>query len=552
MLNKRGYVLVYAIGVIVLLMLLGATLTRVTLQRSYWTDKQVHNIKQVNKAKTQVDAAASELANYFDSYTNNYNRYLYQLKSDFEVKFIDIENRYDVEIVDVTSDQCNSDSDSSCKYYTSQYAIQYTDGDLTAKKKFFLSMIPSYLYFALGSKSDLTLNGGTNIDGDIYVGHDLYLTNGVNYILDNVFKQQETTFSTIEPGSSLYIENNLYSCSEGINCYTIDTSENFIQNEAVFITITDNWESQTTFYATTPPPLIKKYQDRFLDVDFDASYLYYLNEAIRLPGEQVENNRDFTLSDSATLTQELQDLSSDRLYPVTDTEEIDSSLNQSVYLYSPDDNEIEIDSNFEFSKDNDKWVIVDGDLKLGSYGERITVDANILVTGNITITGNIILDSTIYTLGKGLIHAANISNTTANQLVLLTKDNLQFSRFNEGATIDTSEYVLKGFFYTDRNANIFTADSYISIEGGLFAGDIENFDVNNPTDFVYATDAIGLVINSYRGEVSKDETGENILFHPTEEARFMIKYSTDVIVTQPKGLPLNKHINYLFEDITIK
>lgn len=67
MLNKRGYVLIYAIGVLTLLILLTATLTNITMSRTIWVDKNVKNIKDLSKAKMQVESASSELITYFDS-----------------------------------------------------------------------------------------------------------------------------------------------------------------------------------------------------------------------------------------------------------------------------------------------------------------------------------------------------------------------------------------------------------------------------------------------------------------------------------------------------
>ncbi len=225
-------------------------------------------------------------------------------------------------------------------------------------------------------------------------------------------------------------------------------------------------------------------------------------------------------------------------------------------------------------------MIVNGDLDIENYDNNNTIyiDANLLVTGNITISGNVQFNSTTYALGKGLIHNANINIDASqdNQLVLLTKKDIQFSVVNEfdnafnGLLIDqftnkvTVQPNIKGFFYSDSYIQIYTVNSYLAIEGGIYSNDANNLTtdadnrpilIDSPTNYIPQTDSIGMLINSYRGDVYSIPNSELFKFSFTDyykKSRFVIKYSPDVIQTQPKGLPLNKHINYLFEDTTVK
>lgn len=563
MLNKKGYVLVYALGVIAVIVLLIISLTNITLQRTHWINRNVYDIEKINKTTNSVEAAATELREYFEIYINEDNRYLYELDYEFQIVFTDIESRYNVEIRDLTKESCeypNNPDKPICNpvkmdSYTYAYEIVSSIDDITAQKKFFLSMIPSFLYFALGSQSDITINGGAYIDGDIYVNNKLYLADSLNYILNGNLLNEYSSFVSVEDNNNLYLQNDtIYSCKNNdiMPCYSNDnTNELFIRNEDSFNKISSELEYSSTFLNT--PPTVKKYTNRFLDVNFDSSYVYYINDAIKQKRIIDLNNIDTELTSF---------INEGLLHEVSSISQINEQPDLSIIFKT---NKTDINESITFDKN--RWIIINGDLEISNYGfNYITIDANILVTGNITIAGNVSFNSTIYSLGEGLIHNASIKGINDNQLVLLTKDDLQFTKINQFDNTFISRFIydpytglttinpdIKGFFYTETNAQIYTASSYIAIEGGLFTNDFNNNDPNSPTDFIENSNSIGLMINSFRGTVYDNHT--SFIFHSSNnhtQSRLIIKHNIDIIKNQPKGLPLNKQINFLFEDTIVK
>lgn len=566
MLNKRGYVLIYAIGVLTLLILLTATLTNITMSRTIWVDKNVKNIKDLSKAKMQVESASSELITYFDSDLFKNITNLSEIQDDIQNKFIELHNTYGVIIRDLTVEPCDypkTDDSNPCfdvnTDSTYAYDIIYENGEIVAQRKFFLSTIPSYLYYALGSNTDMTINGGAYVIGDIFVRNDLYLTNSANYKLNDNLRMQDTTFLTVDSENSIYfakpfVENSFYSCTNSIiSCYDTLTDPNtFLKRSENFNIITESFEIPPTFDGE--PPKIKKYTDKFVNVDFDSSYIYYLNETIK-------DNNPFEIDD-------IEDINNlNVLRDKFDQLISENRLNgpdQSVIISDP---VTVIDHDFNFNKD--EWVIIDGDLKIENYYafDQISIDANFIVTGSISIFGYVQLNSTIYALGNGFIHDCNINsadlfepnNINDNQFVLLTKGNMQFSKINEFENDfdsrfeidDNTEKVsiakpdIEGFFYSEGNVSLYTINSYLTIKGGIFS--------NESKEIVSGTDSIGLLINSYRGIV-KNNDGDFLFLSPENylESRFVIEYSPDIILDQPKGLPLSKEVNYIFEDIIIK
>src|SRR5690606_22941954 len=100
---------------------------------------------------------------------------------------------------------------------------------------------------------------------------------------------------------------------------------------------------------------------------------------------------------------------------------------------------------------------------------------------------------------------------------------------------------IKGFFYTDSFAEIYTVNSYLVIEGGIFSNDSKNKEFNELGEriinsYITNTDSIGLLINSFQGTV-KDNYGTAFNFTDSNdftEARFIIKHNTSILETQPK------------------
>ncbi|MDF2698529.1 MAG: hypothetical protein K0Q49_85 [Haloplasmataceae bacterium] len=559
--NKNGYVLVYALGVITVLMILAASLSNITMNRSIWSNRNVYNIKERTKAISTVEAAASDLALKFDDLNNSSTSYKYlsELSVNFTSYFDIIESNYGVTIRNVSKETCPDQTKPSCYLYTNEYEIIYEAKEFTATKRFFLSMIPSFLYFALGSNSDITFNGGAYIDGDTYVKNNLFLTDVTNYSRNNTLFTQMSNFLTVAPNRSIYIDHSLYSCSKGsvVDCYSINSDNNrFLRNSSNFRQVTDETFYSTTF--TNTPPSLMKYSDHFLNVNFDASYQYYLNEAT--------NDHDIDGIDINNISTEINTyITNGWLTPVSSVSDLTDKTGSVVF-----NSDTVISDHLNYNKD--EWIIINGNLTIEEKDiETITIDANILVTGNITITGNIAFDSTIYALGIGNIINAAISGLDTNSLVLLTKENLNFTAINAfrnnfndhviyfpNTGLSTVTPHIRGFFYTDANAQVYAAASYIVIEGGLFTNDRNNqsklpTNINDYDDtytYVYETNAIGLVINSFRGSVTNDFDFTSS--RRVEQSRFVIKHSLDTIRNQPKGLPINTQFNYIFEGVIIK
>lgn len=544
--------MIYALGIIALLMIIIATLSSITLARTKWARDQIDFIQDTTIVKAQVEAAASDMATYFDEINrlpSDEKKYLNEIINDLQIFFDDIRNRYDVEIIPINFEDTSK--------YSYEFLIRYTGEKVIAEKRVFLSMMPSFLFFALGSNTDLNINGGIYIDGNIYINDHFYLANTANYILNNNRLSKGTSFPTLKDTSSIFFSSknyNINACFLAENCFSIDQGK--------FIKQYFGKEDINLIFNKTPT--IREYPNNFLDVNFAEAFLYYIEKDIITP--EFLSNYNLDIDNLSTLFYELyEDNIIENFYNRTNTK---SALINDDYVLTND-------LNFSESGVKKHWIIVNGDLEIKNYDNNkvLNINANFLVNGNITITGYVQLNSTIYALGKGLVHNAsiNVNKTNENeQLVLLTKESLKFSKINEfdnrflGIEIDEDNNItinptIKGFFYTDSFAEIYTVNSYLVIEGGIFSNDSKNKEFNELGEriinsYITNTDSIGLLINSFQGTV-KDNYGTAFNFTDSNdftEARFIIKHNTSILETQPKGLPLTKNFNFLFEESVIR
>jgi hypothetical protein len=551
--NKKGYVLIYAIGVIALLMLLAATLSSITLSRSTIAKNQRNFILATMNGRTKVEAAASDLAEYFTALNNlapEEKRYLNDITmiTDIENKFATISENYDVLITPLEKER-----------YSFSYLIEYQDDYVTAQKTIYLSMMPSFLFFALGSNTDINLNGGAYIDGNVYVNNNLYLANTANYIQYNDRLSINTAFSTLSPNSTIFFSdnNNILACiSEHANCFIVEDN-NFIKNSFYVEDINVVFENQT--------PITRKYPNNFLTVEFNDAFLYYIEEIITT--DNINNYGELNIDN---ITDIITRMRIDDIIDEYDYASMTKSTLIDENCVITNDNTanpqgwkvIKGAINFPNQEmDNQPWIIVDGDLEIRNYNNNdvLNINANFLVNGDVSITGYVTLNSTIYALGEGIIQNAsiNVNSTSDEQLVLLTREKIKFSQINEFVDADsiteddnkqiTIQPTIKGYFYTDSVVEIYTINSYLTIEGSIFSNNRDN-------QFITNSDAKGMLINSYQGDVNENDDG-SFNFNPTysfKNNRFAIKHSTKILSEQPKGLPLTKQFNFLFEKTKIK
>lgn len=202
------------------------------------------------------------------------------------------------------------------------------------------------------------------------------------------------------------------------------------------------------------------------------------------------------------------------------------------------------------------------DTTITTENMKTIIKNNLFINGNFTISGNeeptgtsenddVLFKSVIYVNGQTTISNTNIStiDSTKDNLVLLSKGNLLLTRINEFRYYknekESKDYYLpidsnnetetikpiKGFFYTDSNAELYGVGSLFYVHGGIFAKD-------------------ELVINAVRGKTAINQ------FSPLESkdklSRFIVKYDDSILFNSLTSLPIVEHLQLIIDEQTVQ
>ncbi|MBM7620469.1 hypothetical protein JOC95_002322 [Bacillus tianshenii] len=221
-------------------------------------------------------------------------------------------------------------------------------------------------------------------------------------------------------------------------------------------------------------------------------------------------------------------------------------------------NEIELNSN----------IVVLGDLEINTITTPIHHRGTIVVYGEVRINGSdsiglsemefdqnsIYFDSTIYSFRKSHISNVNVRGRDGNQLVLLANEDIIITRINDLFEFKEKQYEnstniadiiqstntdkpnqLDGYFYTEKNAELYGVGSVFYINGGVFAKK-------------------SLEVNAVRGDV--EESGQIIsplspVNQQGRKTRFQVIHDPSVLIKQLTRLPLSDKYRVIVDETII-
>lgn len=571
--SERGSALVLVMFIVLLLTILGVTVLSATIGGARRSETRENDVQSLHLAQKSIDEAIAYITGELDKKLETSSNTT-QVKFDEEIiAFLNEFNKNKKAFITDTSLQgadneitgiiLDSGSTSS-KHIVTIKANATVNGVLrTLQQKVVISTFPDFLNYSLGSEGTIYLNGAPHIQGNIYAGNQLKISEVAKYI-HNANLERQTLFPLIDGESHIQsMEDLLYSRTGGIHekVPSVDDSRYSSLDERVKRIIERaKIKKKTTFVQVNV-------EDSFLDKVAEASgsadnkrtysdkyyeltgaegsekptlrgerLITWLQQSSVIPTLRMPTLEEF--EDIATGdTDEEKEQEKNRLY-----EEARLSLKQNLAnlmsstIFTGD---LELDGvQFREIRDSNKvnsineahWLIVNGDLTIDNYSTQpIEIQSNILVTGDLYIKGKSAFDSTMFILGKTDIVDATISGITivgkgSKELVLISKGAILINRVEEFKDEATR---LRAFFYTDSTAELYGVGSIFSLDGGFFAkGD--------------------LIINAVVGKVTK-EVGSNQFRFDTqtnfEPPRFTVNYNEKVFEDQNVGLPRVNQIN---------
>lgn len=401
----------------------------------------------------------------------------------------------------------------------------------------YVTATPSFLKYALGSRSNLTMNGSPSIQGDIYSRFSLNISNEALY-LNNSVLQSKSTYLPVskhspEVTSELFIEEgDLQLCTSG-NCYS--KTANAFKKTAAWRTLSREKlpiDIHTAF-SDKYAPRYAQLDAPFADIDIPGTFLEKVRDVGIMLKDFPTAFYDTEEKRNAAKVAHIRDELAKEAPTYTDSKKLENPPASQYILYRGDPN-INVSS---LTVPEGKWLIIDGDANFEDNGQKaLDIKGNILITGNLKLTGNLSFDSVIYVLGQTTIKNADIhcyqnSCTTGTidediwknpAFILMTQGNLDINLVNK---FNESTSGINGYLYTASVADVYGVGSLLNVTGGLFSKD-------------------NLTINSFRGNAA-DGTPELTFTEKAdiEFSRFKIVNNKRLFFEQEDALPKVKQLS---------
>lgn len=569
--SERGSALVLVMFIVLLLTILGVTVLSATIGGARRAETRENDVQSLHLAQKSIDEAIAYItANLNKKIQVSSNTTQAQFDQEIEIFLRGLNSNKGAFVTDTSLQGASNeitgitldDSSTSSKHVVAIKANATVNGVLrTLQQKVVITTFPDFLNYSLGSEGTIYLNGAPYIQGNIYAGNQLKVSQVAKY-KHNAELEKRSLFPLIDGEAHIQSMNDLlYSRTGDIfeKVPTIDDADySSLDNRVKTIIEKAKIKKKTTFVQVNV-------EDSFLDKVAEASGsagnkklfsdIYYgaavsnsseeptargtrLITSLQQPGgistlwmPMLDDFEDIATGD----TDEEKEQEKHRLF-----EEAKLSLKQNLERLERSTifignlkldgvmlNQIRDTSKLNLST-GAHWLIVNGDLTIDSYSTAI-IQSNILVTGNLYIRGKAEFDSTMFVLGKTDIVDATISGiptagSGSKELVLISKGAILINRVEEFKNEATR---LRAFFYTDSTAELYGVGSIFSLDGGFFAkGD--------------------LIINAVVGKVKKETGSANFNFDiqtEVESPRFIVNYNEQVFEDQNVGLPRVNQIN---------
>ncbi|WP_214819401.1 MULTISPECIES: hypothetical protein [unclassified Exiguobacterium] len=396
-----------------------------------------------------------------------------------------------------------------------ELSVEYTQ-DL------YLTALPSFLYYVLGSDEQLDVNGMPTVKGNLYSNGPLTFIRDANYQLG----PERLTIQNLD--SSLFHLDGRIDLSDQGSCASCQQENYFTAGDERAGEMADVGVSPSSF-----SPFQYDYSIiEFLNRRLDTPLAYTANvqskifeEGLIASTEEVFELERILSEDGASIierpTPYLNADAFNRLSEPTILTRPDLILDRPMYVT-------------ESITESNAPLLFDGNVVIESI-DKLTIERPLIVRGNLTIRGNVSFNSTVYALGDTFIDRANILPIDAakgNSLILLSKGKILLNRINE---FDDTPTTLQAFMYSDsvEETKVYAVGSILEINGGLYSkGPLE--------------------VNVFRGKfvdaegLSPQEYFDNLNHFPSqgaEESRLKLTYN-DAVFNQLETLPVTNQLQF--------
>ncbi|MDO7906590.1 hypothetical protein Q5741_09170 [Paenibacillus sp. JX-17] len=572
--QEDGSALVMVLFVVLIFTILGMGILSATLGGAQRTATRESDVQSLHLAEKSLDEAVAYITSQLEGRQNIEPEELTAVIQEVRSR-LDQADKLPVS-TDLTSRNASGgvvdiqyETASADRQKTSYKMTLTSSADVNGVKRNLQQVItidayPDFLNYALGSENDLTLNGAPEVTGNMYAGGDMKVSNIAHYIYKGAAPVKETDFpflngdAYVQSLSRLFLPAWVDPSSGSSGEITLAQSSHPSGAAGKIFHIPENAQNHIKI----------KSRKKFVQINVEESVLDKLTEAVG--GREAD--REFMKSSgnlAGLLTSghfgTLQQLrmpeepGNPPAKPAEDTDEAWKAYYAELDLYeqkvqeyrnkmiqlqntlenlassSVFDGTLTIDgatfASLKFTgaaKNEHKWLIVTGDLNINNLSQQeLETFGNIIVLGNVNIHGRASFNGTIYVLGQTRIVDASVSGLGTGQLVLISKGDVLITRVD--AFVNSEPMALKGFFYTDGEAELYGVGSIFSLQGGFFAKG--NLTVNAALGQAAAGDQV------IQFEPAEQRIGDQLL------KRFNVTYDGTVFEEQQTGLPRVKQVS---------
>ena len=516
--SEEGYTLLFVLVTLTVLSVLAVATIGISLQSTRLTEIRGTNIEVESAAQNELNQAVAALQQIVATTTGE------NPSSSSTQLFNDPTNQIILKLVtaapNVKVTLNEGASNVRVKAFDLTAQVEETKGDQptvqkTYAQRVYLSAIPGFLYYILGSDNQVILNGAPRIQGNVFSRKPLEVSASPNFIYNGVkgTYTDKTARSYIDGQVKVFQPEDqpLLTCRDFITC-----------DSTVF-----DPKVKTDVLAT---------KDALVPFDFE----FALNDFLALPSS----------TPLATLPAYLRNLPNEQLkqYPLDGP--FLNELSTDKQLVQPGklaNNTVTITD--DIVKATTEPLIIDGNLTISSLNpvdQPLEIKRPIVVLGNLLIRGNVSFATTMFSTGSSRLDDANIqgiaSSSSQNTLILLSKGSLTINRVNKFSTPKTATPDMSAFLYSDdpKVNHIYSVGSTMNLQGGIFTrGSLE--------------------VNAYRGTLDlpensfpQDVTALETLMQAkksmdAEKSRLRLTYDASVLKNPTSMLPLSRAVQLYVE-----
>ncbi|TCI66352.1 hypothetical protein [Exiguobacterium sp. SH3S1] len=384
----------------------------------------------------------------------------------------------------------------------------------------YLTALPAFLYYVLGSDEQLTVNGMPTVKGNMYSNGPLTFMRDANYQLG----PDRFTIKNVD-SSLLHLDGRIDLSDQG-TCASCQQKNYFTAGTERAGEMADVGVSPSSFSPFQYDYSIIEFLNRRLDTPL--AYTSNVDSKIFEEGLVASTDQVFELE------RVLSEDGSSIIERPTSYLRADAynALNAPTILTLPSTLSDRAMYVTESITESSAPLLLDGDVVIESL-DKLTIARPLIVRGNLTIRGNVSFNSTVYTLKDTFIDRANILPIDAesgNSLILLSKGKILLNRINE---FDDTPTILQAFMYSDsgEETKVYAVGSILEVNGGLYS--------RGP-----------LVVNVFRGSFEQGDGltpleyfDRQVPAHAASQSRLKLTYN-DAVFNQLETLPVTNQLQF--------